>query len=592
MSPGPLARLRAACARASDGRLSLALAVLAFVVRLLYVLDIDHAEVGRVLVGDAVAYDAWARAIAGGDWFGHEVFYQAPLYPYFLAVIYAVAGPSALAVRVIQAALGGASCVLLAAAGRRFFSRGLGFAAGLVLAFYGPAVFYAGLVHKMALDLFFTTALLYALARVAEEPRPRWSALAGVALGCLALTRENALAWLPVVVVWLAARRRDAARPRLLGAGGACVAAFLGGALLVLGPVAARNAALGGVPLVTTSQFGVNFYLGNNAEADGTYAPLRFGHGSFAEERQDAIELAEQARGRALAPAEVSRYWSDRAWRWISEHPGDWLRLLGRKWMLVWSAHEIADSDEPAVYQDASVVLRVTSALSFGLLVPLAAVGIVAGLADRRRRGVVALLVALLLVSAAGTAAFFVFARYRAPMIPLLALFAVVGAAWLAALARERPPRLAVLGGACALLALTAVLGQFPAVEEGHPRATAQYNLGVTLEGEGELARAADAYRAALADNPGLVEAHVNLGALLARGGDLAGAIREERAALRDKPEDPTAHTDLANALLQSGHLDEAEAHYLAALRAAPDFASARDGLAALRDLRAGKPAP
>ena len=178
-------------------------------------LEIDGAEVGRVLVGDAVAYDAWARAIAGGDWFGHEVFYQAPLYPYFLAVVYAVAGPSLLVVRLVQAALGGASCVLLAAAGRRFFSRGLGFAAGLVLAFYGPAVFFTGLVHKMALDLFFTTALLYALARAAEDARPRWSALAGVALGCLALTRENALAWLPVLVVWLAWQRaRIAGLPR------------------------------------------------------------------------------------------------------------------------------------------------------------------------------------------------------------------------------------------------------------------------------------------------------------------------------------------------------------------------------------------
>jgi 4-amino-4-deoxy-L-arabinose transferase-like glycosyltransferase len=594
MSPGPLARPRAARASLSnapiaDARLLLGLAVLAFAVRLVYVLEIDGAEVGRVLVGDAVAYDAWARAIAGGDWFGHEVFYQAPLYPYFLAVVYAVAGPSALAVRVAQAALGGASCVLLAAAGRRFFSRGLGFAAGLVLAFYGPAVFFTGLVHKMALDLFFTTALLYALARAAEDPRPRWSALAGVALGCLALTRENALAWLPVVIVWLAWRNRGLGLPRRRVA--VVVGFFLAGALVVLGPVAARNAALGGVPLVTTSQFGVNFYLGNNAEADGTYAPLRFGHGSFAQERQDAIELAEQARGRALAPAEVASYWSGQAWSWISEHPGDWLRLLGRKWMLVWSAHEIADSDEPAVYRDASVVLRVTSVLSFGLLVPLAAVGIAAGLADRRRRGVVALLVALLLVSAAGTAAFFVFARYRAPMIPLLALFAVVGAAALAALARERPLRPAAAGGAVGLLTLAAVLTRFPHLDEGHPRATARYNLGVTLEAEGALARAADAYRAALADNPGLVEAHVNLGALLARGGDLDGAIAEERAALRGNPDDPTAHTDLANALLQSGHLDEAEAHYQAALRAAPDFASARDGLEALRDLRAGRPA-
>jgi 4-amino-4-deoxy-L-arabinose transferase-like glycosyltransferase len=585
---GPLARLRAAVSRASDARLALFLFLAGFAVRLVYVLEIGGTEWGRVLVGDATAYDAWARTIAGGDWIGHEVFYQAPLYPYVLAVVYTLVGPSATAVRVLQAALGGASCVLLAAAGRRFFSRGVGLASGLVLALYGPAIFFAGLVHKMALDLFFTTFLLYALARVGEPsaargdvgPPRRWLVLAGAGLGCLALTRENALAWLPVLLAWLAWRDR-ARLPRA----GRAIGWFLAGTLLVLGPVAARNAALGGVPLVTTSQAGVNFYLGNNADADGTYTPLRFGHGSFAQERADAIELAESARGRTLSPAEVSSYWSERAWSWISEHPGAWLRLLARKWMLVWGAREIPDSDEPAVYRDASLVLRATWPLSFGVLGPLALLGIVASLRARRDAGV-GVLVALLLVSAASTAAFLVFGRYRVPMVPLAALFAVVGAGHLVALARERPLRPRAAGAAFGLVGLAVVASRFPRADEGHPRAMAHYNLGVTLEGMGELERAADAYRAAVAADADFEEAHVNLGALLARGGDFEGGIREETAALRAKPDDVTAHTDLANALLESGRLDEAERHYQAALRVDPDFPSARAGLEMLQDLR------
>jgi 4-amino-4-deoxy-L-arabinose transferase-like glycosyltransferase len=587
MSGGALGRLRAALGRTSDARLALAVGLAAFVVRLAYVLEIEGTEWGRVLVGDATAYDAWARAIAAGDWVGHEVFYQAPLYPYVLAVIYKVAGPSPLAVRVVQAALGGASCGLLVAAGRRFFSRGVGLAAGLVLAFYGPAIFFAGLVHKMALDLFFTTVLLDAVGRVEREveatacPRPRSLLFAGLALGCLALTRENALAWLPVLAVWLGWRLRAHAATAARSVGWLVV-----GSLFVLGPVAVRNFALGGGLLPTTSQAGVNFYLGNNAEADGVYTPLRFGHGSFAQEREDAIELAQQAEGRALSPSEVSRYWSGRAWSWISAHPGAWVRLLARKWLLVWGAREIPDSDEPIVYRDASIVLRATWWLSFGVLAPVALMGMVASLADRRVRRRAGLLVALLLASAASTAAFLVFGRYRVPMIPIVALFAVVGAARLAPLARERPPRVREAAAALALMALAAVASRFPRVEEGHPRATADYNLGVTLEAAGELAPAEAAYRAAVADNPAFTEARVNLGAMLARAGDLAGAVRQETAALAVKPDDPTAHTDLANALMQEDRLDEAEAHYEAALRADPGFSPARAGLEILRDLR------
>jgi len=574
MSAGPIDRARAWLLRASDRQLALGLFALAFLVRAVYVAEIGDTDFARVLVGDASAYDAWARAIQN-DWIGHEVFYQAPLYPYFLAVLYAIFGPSFLAVRLVQAALGGAACVLLAGAGRRFFSRGVGCGAGLLLALYGPAVFFTGLVHKPALDIFLTTALIYALARADEAPRRRWLLLAGLALGALALTRENALAWLPLLAVWLAWRHGV----RSLGP-------FLLGAALVLGPVAARNAAVGGEPFITTSQAGVNFYFGNNPDADGRYTPLRFGRGSFAQEREDAIDLAEHAEGRKLTPGEVSRYWSGRAWSWISGHPGAWLKLFARKWMLVWNDHEIPDSDEPLVYRDASWVLRATWLLSFGVLCPLALVGLVATWPERRRLGVLAL---MLLVSATSAALFVIFARYRAPMIPLLALLASAGAARLAVLARERatPAARTSLLVCLGLVVAAAVASRLPGAEGERPRAMAYYNLGVTLEAAGEAARAMGSYRAAVADDPAFEEAHVNLGGLLARGGDLEGAIAQETLALRLNPEDATAHTVLANALLQSGRLDEAELHYRAALRIDPELSSAQDGLAVLRDRRA-----
>ncbi len=62
-----------------------------------------------VLMGDARGYDEWAQRIAAGDWIGHEVFYQAPLYPYFLGAIYAVAGRDLLSSASCQAVLGSAA---------------------------------------------------------------------------------------------------------------------------------------------------------------------------------------------------------------------------------------------------------------------------------------------------------------------------------------------------------------------------------------------------------------------------------------------------------------------------------------------------
>jgi len=67
--------------------------VFAFVVRLFYLGEMMGTPLFQVLMADSRVYDKWAQGIAGGDWFGKEVFYQAPFYPYFLGVVYKIFGP-------------------------------------------------------------------------------------------------------------------------------------------------------------------------------------------------------------------------------------------------------------------------------------------------------------------------------------------------------------------------------------------------------------------------------------------------------------------------------------------------------------------
>ncbi len=88
------------------GRAWFALAVfgVALLVRLVHVWQLRRSPFFSLLMGDSRGYDEWAQRIAGGEWLGHEVFYQAPLYPYLLGVIYAVAGRHLLLVRIVQAA--------------------------------------------------------------------------------------------------------------------------------------------------------------------------------------------------------------------------------------------------------------------------------------------------------------------------------------------------------------------------------------------------------------------------------------------------------------------------------------------------------
>src|SRR5262245_8397845 len=221
------------------GRAAAVIFAVAFAVRLLNLWQIRHSPYFTALMGDARGYDEWAQQIANGDWVGHDVFYQAPLYPYFLGILYRVAGRSLVMVRVCQAVIGSLACVLLGLAGWRLFSKRTGLIAGLILALYAPAVFFDGLIQKSVLDVFFVCLMLWLVASVTTQNadpgirKPRsfrkapWFWL-GVAVGGLSLTRENALLFVVVVLAWAAFSVRKTP----------AVIAFLFGVTVVLLPVA------------------------------------------------------------------------------------------------------------------------------------------------------------------------------------------------------------------------------------------------------------------------------------------------------------------------------------------------------------------
>jgi Flp pilus assembly protein TadD len=538
----------------------------AIALRLLHLVQLRRAPFFDLLVGDASAYDAWARRIAAGDWLGSEVFYQAPLYPYLLGAWYALAGPGLIPVRILQATLGALACALVTVAAGRIFGRRAGIAAGLLFACYGPAIFFDALLQKSVLDALLVSLLLLLVSLLIERPSGARCLWTGVTLGLLALSRENALVLLPVILVWLWLRTRRALVPVLLAAAG--VAA-------VLAPVALRNRAIGGELLLTTSQLGPNLYIGNHEGATGTYVPLRYGRGSASYERGDAVELAEAALGRRLSPAEVSRYWRDRALTWIADHPGAWLELQGWKLLLAWSAEESMDTEDLDTHADWSRPLRWTAAVShFGVLAPLALLGIWWTRARWRELWV---LHASIVAYVASVVAFYVVARYRYPLVPMLAPFAGAALAelpgrWRRGPNRERIRAFAILG--VAVLVTRGAPGS-PAIR----RALTNYNYGRALQSEGRTEEAMALYRLVLELDPANAGAHTNLGVLCAERGEREAALLHFRAAAESAPDEPRNHANLGAELATQGRTAEAIASFERALELDPRDAGARFNL-------------
>ena len=618
--------------------------LVAIAVRVAHIWAFRDTPLFDVLLGDAGAYDAWGQRLAGGDWVGTDVFYQAPLYPYFLGALYATVGRDLLIVRIVQALIGSTSAVLLGAAAARLFSRRVAWVTGLGLALYAPAIFFDTLLQKTVLDVFFVCVALWISSRIMAGPgRPALWAGLGATLGALSLTRENALALVVVALAWatvsksaehegqedrdqgLERRTRTGIRGqgsgirdqgsgiREQGAGVRSVGrerrivggppsdasdlrglrgvlrglrgvlrvlrvpvfSLLVGLAAVLLPVVARNYAVTGGVYLTTSQFGPNFFIGNNPGADGTYMALRPGRGAPEYERQDATELAEHAMGRALTPAEVSSYWTDRALTFITGDPARWLRLMGRKVALLWNRSEMLDTESQETYEEESPVLAVLASVGhFGVVVPLALLGLLAAWPERRRLWP---LLALLAAYAASVVVFYVFARYRFPMVPFLLLLAGLGAASATRLFAAATPsrRMAV----AALLGLATVAVNWPLLSATRMRAITETNLGTALHEAGRLDEAVVRYEKAVALQPDYAPAYNNLGVTLRAQGKVDAAIAAYERGLERDSAYSDLHYNLANALLAQNRADEAAAHLKTSLAGQPDSAATHNNL-------------
>jgi 4-amino-4-deoxy-L-arabinose transferase-like glycosyltransferase len=454
-------------------RFELAVFLVALALRLLAVWQYQHGHPNAEHpVIDEASYDRWARAIAGGDWLGREVFFQEPLYPYALGALYSLFGPERIVARVAQCLLWALAAVLCGRIARRCFSEPAGMLAALLVALHGPGMLFPALLLKE--NLFLPLFAGFTLLLLDAERRREWFALG--ALGALgALLRGNMLVLLPVLALWPLWRERSRAA-------GLRALAFAGGVLLVLVPVGLRNLRVGGVFALSTAGAGTNLYGGNNAENPwGRATEFSFVRGVPEHEADDWKHEAERRCGRALDRGEVSRFWMGEAWRSLCSDPLLHARILWNKLRLSLGRYEVPDNhflEWDARY----VALARFPWPDFGLV---AALGI-AGLCFCRRAGRAGRELAVLFALYLGTIVLTVTSdRARLPLLVPLAPFAGFA---LLELRRVALPR-ALL--ALALGCFFALVPALPAGERDQDLDERDFNLAIQRLAEpGGLAEA------------------------------------------------------------------------------------------------------
>ena len=403
----------------------LAIGITAAAIRLAFAWQYTSQPLGQYPWVDEASYWSWAQAILKGGWWPIRPFYQDPLYPYWLACLMGVAGTEVARLRLVSAGLGAFTPLVIAWAGRTGLGRTEGILAGWAAALYGPLIFADGSLGKEGFATFWTALALGLTAYMARRAHWRTAGAAGSAWGLVGLLRSNALLIPAVGAVWLLLGGAGGNEDREHGGRFRLTAVFLAGFGLVVVPVIAVNTAVSHPReiLGTTWQVGPNFYIGNGPEATGTYAAPAFVRANPAYEAADYAAEAIRRSGHTLSPGQISRFWLGESLKQWTRDPLRSLRLLAWKFALITHRFEIPDN------QDLEFV-RITAApalrwgiVDFGVLLPLAAVG----LGRKPRTGFWWFLTLAMAAGLAGTAAFFVVGRYRVPWVPALALLGAAG---------------------------------------------------------------------------------------------------------------------------------------------------------------------
>ncbi len=454
--------------------------------RVAYLCEVARSPLFEIPALDAGFHHAWAVAWSTGNWadtFGQRIadipsqaYFRPPGYALFLSACYRVFGTGGWAPRLFQA-LFGLGCVgAVYAIGRRVAPLA-GACAALLLALYWPAVFYEAQLLDTVWSWTLCVLLLCALLRWSETRRPFWLAAAGLLMGVCAVFRPNILLFAPLAAAWTAwTVWRDSVG--ILAVMRAVLLLTVATCLPIL-PVTVRNALVAREFVLVSSNGGINFYIGNNPAASGIFSGDLGELGSY--KRTDDNVLLTRGltglQGESVTDSAAGRMLLRQSLAFVRANPGQWLRLMARKFGFFWGAPEIRLNAEPAAERAMSRVLRLLP-LSFPLLAALGLAGLVLASATRLPADPIdptdptdptdpsdlssalphfsiSLLFLLLAAWTLAVILFFVAGQYRQAVVPLLA---VGGGIWIHALVRALSARRWRVAAAALLLLATAAL--------------------------------------------------------------------------------------------------------------------------------------
>ncbi len=486
--------------------------LIALIVRVAYLIVYSTMPDWELLTIDNYYHKHWALDIASGNVFGDTTYFRAPFYVYCLSILFSVFGFSLWAARIFGLLIGLASIFLTYKIGEKLFNQRTAFIASFIQAIFPVVLYFESELLLDALFMFLLELSFYRFIIWHEGHNAKNSLWLGMSLGLAAITRPIILIFiLPILAVAL--WRNGDLTSRIKNS-----AVLIAGLSLLILPITIRNLVVGHELVPIATQGGVNFYIGNNALADGLSAamPEPLGHNL---QIKDITYIAEKESGKKLSPGEVSDFWSQKTLHEILERPFETFKLFLKKIYFNFLNREISNNRNLPDFFSRNILLNINP-LSFGLIFSLAVIAVLSGW---KSHWGIRLIAVTVLIYVFAVAIFFFNSRFRLPALPLYFLLAAAGIecltyCWKTSRRSVLIPLIVTVSAA--VFSFAPVIALPKGAETQH--LTLQ---GLNLYSRGAYEPALSVFRQAVQIDPDFPENNLNLGACFLRLGQIDSAL-------------------------------------------------------------------
>lgn len=558
--------------------------LLPILVRFIYLLELSAHPGFDSLMVDEKWHWLWAQEILNTSFWGTGAYFRGPLYPYFLAALVWISDSSVFWTKTLQLLICGVTGLVIFKLTRHLFADTVAKVALVIYACYGTFLFYDSMLLVEILFLFFALWAVYRLVLVGKSGTVSQYLVIGLLFGLSALARPNILLVLPFLALWLFWKNNRNGNFKL-----ASPLALAAGVLIAIAPVTVRNYVVTGDFILISSQGGVNFYIGNNPDANGLTMVMPEISLTESVPWDKFVPVthaqAEKEAGHTLTESEASAHWNAKAWKYIGENPGSFLSLTLKKFRYLFSGFENSDNGDiyyqrTQSYLYAALLWSFGIFFPFGLLLPLAIVGLYL---TREKRLSLTPTYITLLAYIPSVILFLVTARHRLLLVLLLIPFAAFALIWLFRWFQTKQKQQS-LGIPLTLFVITLIACNIPYHEKSNfDDFQIHYNEALKYQNAGELPSAEREYLEAAKFYTGSATLYNNLGYIQFMQGKITEGERNLRQSIAISPNFYQPYNNLGLIFEQRKMYDSAQIMFERSLRLVDTALESREQLAQLK---------